>query len=97
MRVKFIIPKIKELEELEKDVNSFLDSLDDDPKRVVYDMEKCYAVIEYDNVRNGALCCECKFWDTGQSSDGVIGLCQRCGGGKRFSDKACAKYEDVRK
>jgi len=97
MQVKFIVPQNKNWYELESEINLFLNELDDSPNSIKYDIENCTAIIEYEEVRKGALCCECRFWDGGDSTDKLIGFCQRCGGRKRFSDKACNKYEDIRK
>lgn len=91
MQVKFIVSQ--NWQELETDVNAFLATLGGDPTDVKYDLDKCTAVVEYTQVKSG-LCCDCRFWD--DDGDNLIGLCQRCGGRKRFSDKSCNKFEDVR-
>ena len=90
MQVKFISGT--SLPNLEDNLNNFLQGLDDDPS-IKYDFESLTAVVEFTAVQNG-LCCDCKFWD--DNGDNLVGLCHRCGGRKRFSDKACNKYEDVR-
>ena len=92
MQVKFI--EGVTLESLEREINDFLAELSEDPKSIMYNFDNLSAVIEYNNVRKGAICCECAFWDDGGSHDALIGLCQRCGGKRRFSDKSCNKYED---
>ena len=92
MQVKIISKST--FDEMEVEINNFLSTLPQNPTNIKYDLENCITIIEYDCVRAGAICCECKFWD--DNGDNLIGLCQRCGGRKRFSDKACNKYEDVR-
>ena len=42
------------------------------------------------------LCCDCSFWDDSNSTSNLIGLCQFCGKRKRFNDKACRSYKDIR-
>lgn len=80
------------LESLEDNLNAFLEGLDDEPS-VKYDLANLAAVVEFKPAQN-CLCCDCKFWD--DNGDNLVGLCHRCGGRKRFSDKACNKFEDVR-
>lgn len=80
--------------EMEVGINNFLSTLTQDPQNIKYDFDKCVAVIEYEKVEGKFLCCDCKFWD--DNGDNLIGLCQRCGGRKRFSDKSCNKFEDRR-
>lgn len=79
--------------ELERKVNDFLDELHEDPKEVRIDLENWSAVIEYDKTLN-ALCCECKWWDA--NDDDTIGLCQKRGGRKRFNNRCCKEYVDIR-
>lgn len=94
MQVRFI--EGLSLENLEQEINKFLAGIPDEPKSVRYDFDNLLAIIEYSNVRGGAICCECRYWDDSGSHDALIGLCQRCGGRKRFSDKSCNYFEDVR-
>ena len=94
MQVKFI--QGYNTATLEKNLNEFLGTLSDNPT-IKYDLNELVAIVEYEEARKGAICCECRFWDDSNSQDGLIGMCQRCGGRKRFSDKACGKYEDVRR
>ena len=94
MRVKFI--EGLNIENLENEINRFLAEIPDDPISLKYDFENLRAIVEYNSVNRNAICCECKFWDDGGKHDALIGLCQRCGGRKRFSDKVCGKYEDIR-
>lgn len=81
---------------LEDELNKFLAGLADDPTDIKVDIANCSAVVHYSNVNPKSICCECKFWDDGGKHDELMGLCQRCGGRKRFNAKACNKYEDVR-
>lgn len=97
MQIKIIKPEVKNWQDLEREVNEFLSTLEEPPLNTKIDIETCYAVIEYERVRKGAICCECRFWDDSGSVDELMGLCQRCGGRKRFNGKACNKYEDTRR
>lgn len=44
----------------------------------------------------GHLCCDCRYWDDGDDCESMIGLCQECGGRRRFNQKSCQKFKDVR-
>lgn len=95
MQVKFI--EGDSLKELECSLNEFLETLPEDPKTIDYRFGsfRFTAIVEYSKVESGCLCCDCAFWD--DKGDNLIGLCQRCGGRKRFSDKACNSFEDRRR
>ena len=43
------------------------------------------------------ICCDCSLWDDTTSTSNLIGLCQFCGKRKRFNDKACRDFKDIRK
>ena len=94
MQVKII--KGNDFADIENNLNNFLNSLTEDPKEIKYDFERLLAIVEFNKVDPNNLCCDCKFWDDGGKHDELIGLCQRCGGRKRFSDKCCNKFEDRR-
>ena len=94
MQVKIITGNT--LAELEDCVNSFLESLDGEPRNIQFYLDNWSAVVEYENVCKG-LCCDCKFWDDGNDSDSLIGLCQMHGGRKRFNQKGCKEFNDIRR
>ena len=93
MQVKFI--QGENTQTLEKNLNDFLLTLNGNPTSIKYDLKEFIAIVEHEGAESGEICCDCKFWD--DNGDNLIGLCQRCGGRKRFSDKACNKFEDVRR
>lgn len=93
MQVKLITGN--DLANLESNLNSFLATLSSDPT-IKYELADLMAIVEFSEVLKKALCCDCKHWDCGGSSDSVIGLCQMCGLRKRFNSKSCSKYADVR-
>lgn len=93
------IVKVKELATLDTEVNSFLATLNEDAEPTInIDIEKGVATIIYkfNEEWHGRLCSECKYWDDGESSDSVSGLCQERGCRRRFNAKACERYQDVR-
>lgn len=92
MRVKILVGS--NLGELEDNVNNFIASLSEEPKDVKVDVSDWSAVVVYDEAKSG-ICCECKWWDC--TDEGLIGLCQRHGGRKRFSNKSCKEYVDIRR
>ena len=79
--------------DFEEKLNAFLDTIDGEPN-IKYDFSEMTAAVEYSKPEPSGLCCDCRFWD--DNGDNLIGLCHRCGGRKRFSDKACKNFIDVR-
>lgn len=43
------------------------------------------------------ICCDCQYWDDTSCSTNLIGFCMLCGKRKRFNEKACRQFKDVRK
>lgn len=93
MQVKFITGK--DLANLESNLNSFLATLSSDPT-IKYELADLTAIVEFSEVLKDTICCDCRHWDCGNSSDSVIGFCQMCGQRKRFNSKGCNKYADIR-
>ena len=54
------------------------------------------AFIVYETVSSKEICCDCQFWDDTQSNTSLMGFCQMCGKRKRFNDKACEQFKDIR-
>ena len=97
LQIKFV--KGKDMETLENNVNSFLASLSSDAiKDIKTDIEGKVATIQYEfkEAWEGCLCCDCRHWDDGNDVESLIGLCQECGGRKRFNNRACSHFKDVR-
>ncbi len=85
---------------LEEELNTFLASIKSEELRTIsYDFPNFTAAVEYEikEAWRGMMCAECQFWDDSGSSDAVIGLCQACGGRKRFNCSACERFKDVRR
>lgn len=64
--------------------------LNDKTAVIIYEEEETYV---------NRLCCECIYWDDTITDSTLVGFCQNpnCGGcRKRFSDKACKEYRDIR-
>ena len=81
------------------DLNDFLATLkSEDVRKTVYDQFPQFIVVEYEKREAwaGKMCAECQYWDDSGSSDAVVGLCQECGGRKRFNCKACSRFKDIR-
>ena len=87
-------------EELQGSINAFLKTLPDDEavRDIKIDTPEGTATILYivKEKWKGQLCCDCKFWDDSGDHEAVIGLCQVCGGRRRFSSNSCEKFQDVR-
>ena len=93
MQVKLV--EGKNAQALETNLNEFLSTLTQNPTSIKYDFAVMTAVVEYETMMKGAICCDCRFWD--DNGDNLIGLCQRCGGRKRFSEHACNCFVDIRR
>lgn len=90
----------KDIETLTDKVNAFLASLSSEAvKGIDVNDTKWIAVIQYEHKDEweGKMCCDCQHWDDSGSDDAVVGLCQECGGRRRFSAKACECFKDVRR
>lgn len=88
------------IKDLDTSVNAFLSTIETEAFRSIrVEEEKGYAVILYEVEEEWKerMCYECQHWDDGGSSDSVSGLCQECGGRRRFNCKACDRFKDVRK
>lgn len=94
MQVKIIT--CDDLEQMEQSLNQFLKGISNEPQSIKYDFSSNTAVVEYTEVNDKSICCECRFWDDSGSKDSLIGRCQMCGSIKRFSSRSCNKYEDIR-
>jgi hypothetical protein len=94
MQVKLIHGN--DLANLEHNLNLFLATLGKEPNEIKYALSDMTAIVEFSEVLKDTMCCDCKHWDCGDSSDSVIGFCQMCGQRKRFNSKGCSKYADVR-
>lgn len=87
------------VKELDASVNEFLTGIETEAFRSIrVEEEKGYAVILYEaqEAWKNRMCADCKYWDDGGSSNSVIGLCQECGGRRRFNCKACDRFIDIR-
>ena len=87
-----------DLEGLNSQINSFLANLATEAvKDISISLDTMTAIIQYDiqDAWVEKLCVDCKHWDSGQHAS-VIGLCQECGGRKRFNNQACQQFKDVR-
>ena len=90
----------KGIDSLNEAVNLFLADFNEDAiKDITVDTEEMIATIQFivKDAWADMLCGDCRYWDDGGSSDSLIGLCQECGGRRRFSAKACERFKDVRR
>lgn len=88
------------VKDLDTSVNNFLSGIESEAfKSIEVKEEKGLALILYEVKEEweGRMCFDCQHWDDGGSSDSVSGLCQECGGRRRFNCKACNRFKDVRK
>lgn len=87
----------KDTQTLESNVNEFLASLSSEAvKDIKTDGLTALILYEFKDAWEGQMCCDCRYWDDSGDCESLIGLCQECGGRKRFSQKACPKFKDVR-
>lgn len=87
------------LEKLNDSINSFLAGISNDSVRdISVDLNSLIGIIQYDIKEEwlSQMCCDCQHWDDSGQSSSVVGLCQICGGRKRFNSKACSEFVDVR-
>ena len=79
-------------------VNQFLATLTSEAVKDIDVRESGFAVVTYEvkDTWSDMICADCSYWDDTGSADAVIGLCQECGGRKRFNCKACQKFKDIR-
>lgn len=87
------------VKEIDASVNEFLDTIETDSFRSIdVKEEKGMAFILYEvkEAWKDNICADCKYWDDGGAVDSVSGLCQECGGRRRFNNKACNRFKDVR-
>lgn len=86
-------------EELQNSVNTFLKTVSEDAVNdIKVEAEKGTATILYTvkETWQGHLCCDCRHWDDSNDAEALIGLCQECGGRRRFNNKSCNHFKDVR-
>lgn len=96
MRIKLIIGT--DFQDLEKSLNSFLDSIGDIKADIKYELDKNIAIIEYDEKKESVkqICCDCQFYDPTGDYRGAWGVCQRKGVRTRFSMDRCDYFLDLR-
>lgn len=97
LQLKTVI--VKSIEDLDTSVNEFLSTIESDAFRSLeVKEEKGLAFILYEAKESwkGRMCADCQYWDDGNSSDSVSGICHECGGRRRFNCKACDRFKDVR-
>ena len=86
-------------EGLKQAINTFLLTLQDDAvKDIKVEASEGIATILYvvKESWRGHMCCDCRYWDDSNDCEALIGLCQVCGGRRRFSSNSCEKFQDVR-
>lgn len=91
MQVKIIVGT--DYKDLETQINETVNGKKE--ASVDVDFKNIAAVVTFDAPCK-SLCVDCRFWDDSGEHDSLIGLCQRKGGRKRFNDKSCEEYADVR-
>lgn len=87
------------VKDIDASVNEVLSHISkEDFHSIEFKEDKGLAFILYEEEEpwKNALCCDCQHWDDCGSSDSVSGLCQECGGRRRFNSKACKSFKDVR-
>ena len=89
----------KQIEESDNNVNAFLSTLPAESVKSVETKASGFVVVLYEVKPewDGRLCCDCANWDDTGSANAVSGLCQECGGRRRFNCKACERFKDIRR
>ena len=82
---------------LTRSLNETLSQITSEVKSV-HIVNEVTAIIIYDEIQlfEKRICCECQYWDDSQNPGGMMGICQHNGGRKRFGEKACRDYKDIR-
>lgn len=94
LQVKILKP---EGTDLETSINEFLSTIEESSvKDIKLDGKSAMIMYEVKNAWEGSLCCDCQHWDDGGNVESVSGLCQECGGRRRFNCKACSHFKDIR-
>ena len=91
MQVKLIVGT--DYTDLEEQINVFVSAKKD--AKVDVDFKNVAAIVTYGGDPK-TLCCDCRFWDDSGEHDKMIGLCQCNGGRRRFNDKSCEEFKDMR-
>ena len=84
---------------LQDAINDFLKTLKEDAvKAIKVEASEGIATILYTVKESweGHLCCDCRYWDDSNDCEAMIGLCQVCGGRRRFNNKSCESFKDIR-
>lgn len=84
-----------DLPDLNRSLNEALSKIEN--PHINYFLDNLTAVIEYETVSLNNICCECKFWDSTDSENDVVGICHKRGKRLRFNCRACDYYDDIRK
>ena len=85
-------------EEIKRNVNVFLTTLQDDAvKDIKVEASEGIATILYviQDEWKKRMCCECQYWDDGGETT-TSGICHQCGARRRFNYPACECFKDVR-
>ena len=85
-------------EEIKRNVNRFLTTLQDDAvKDIKVEASDGIATILYviQDKWKKRMCCECQYWDDGGETT-TSGICHDCGARRRFNYPACEHFKDVR-
>ena len=94
MQIK-IIPS-EDLIDLEKKVNEFLKSINDEDPKIEIDFTHISALVRYHERDAKRLCCDCIHFDGDSDTSSPMGLCQICGKRVRFNTKSCKDFNDIR-
>ena len=93
LQVKFV--EGKDRETLENNVNEFLASLSFEVKDIKPASHSVMILYEMHEEWKDRMCCECQLWDDGGETT-TSGICHECGKRRRFNNKACKCFKDIR-
>lgn len=93
LRIKYV--QGKDIQTLENNVNAFLASLTSEVIDIKTEEGMVVILYKEEEAWEISLCCDCQYWDDGGETT-TSGLCHQCGQRRRFNNKACRSFRDVR-
>ena len=89
-----------DLKTLNDNVNETLAGIPSDAIKepIKFDFSEMVAIIQFELIEEwkNRMCAECRYFDDGGEPSAVSGLCQEHGWRRRFNNKACECFKDVR-
>lgn len=84
------------IKELEVNANEALDSIESENIDIKYMLPEKVIILEYDYKPIKLTCMDCRFYDPNATVAKAWGICQCKGERKRFNEKSCEDFKDLR-